>query len=88
MDEILIFEWMKHRWLIFKFDLLCVIEWKPFVKMKLSEEFSFGRKMWEHPGHHVIPLILLNATELQQLLSASKFLFIVKFKFFVSMLTY
>ena len=36
LDEILIFEWMKHRWLILRFDLFSLMEWKSLVKMKLS----------------------------------------------------
>lgn len=47
LDEILIFGWMKHKWLIFIFDLFSLMDSKLFVKMKLSAKFSFGIKLWD-----------------------------------------
>lgn len=44
---ILMFEWVKHRWLIFIFVLLSKMDWKPLVKMKLVGEISFDIKVWD-----------------------------------------
>lgn len=38
---------MKHRWLIFRFVLLTLMEWKPLVKMKLLVDLSLGIKAWD-----------------------------------------
>lgn len=43
----MIFEWMKHKWLIFRLVLFSLMEWKPCVKIKIREEFSFGIKVWD-----------------------------------------
>ena len=38
---------MKHRWLIFKFFLLTLLKWKPFVKINLVVGLSLGIKVWD-----------------------------------------
>ena len=47
IHSILMFEWMKHRWLIFRFVLLSLWDWKPLVKMKMVAGISFDSKAWE-----------------------------------------
>lgn len=44
---ILIFVWMTRRWLIMRFALLSLIDWKPLVKMKMGANISFGIKVWD-----------------------------------------
>ena len=47
MDEILMFECMKHKRLIFRFVIIPLIDWKPFVKIKFEAYISFGVKVWD-----------------------------------------
>ena len=47
MYFILMFQWIKHRWLIFRFFLLTLMKWKPLVKMKLVADLSLGIKVWD-----------------------------------------
>ena len=47
MYLILMFWWMKYRWLIFIFFLLTLMNWKPLVKMKMIVYLSLGIKLWD-----------------------------------------
>ena len=47
MYLILMFQWIKHRWLIFRFVLLTLMKWKPLVKIKLVVDISLGIKVWD-----------------------------------------
>ncbi len=43
----MVFEWMEHRWLSFRFVILYLMDWKPLVKMKLVAEISLSIKVWD-----------------------------------------
>lgn len=47
LDTILIFEWIKRRWLIYRFVTLSERKWKHLVKMKFGEDNHFEVKVWD-----------------------------------------